>query len=210
MADASKWHKGEAVRFLLDYLLSAAGRDTAMGEAMEETLAEAALHEEQEVVPIYIGDDTTDEDAFEELRSKGVGIPIVVREEAPRASETKAGYWLKQSEVPDFLALFLHDRVLLQRREGNEEDDEEEEGSEEEVEEEEEEAGEPMADPDEGEADRLIKEEEERLRRVPPAPMQAASAGGGGGSSSRPAVSAGTTRISAAARGRALDDDEQA
>ena len=64
-----------------------------------------------------------------------------------------------------------------------------------------------MADPDEGEADRLIKEEEERLRRVPAAPMQAAQAGGGG-SLSRPAVSAGTTRISAAARGRALDDEQ--
>ena len=190
------WHKGRAVEWLLKNMCEQMG------------LPSGAAERNKRVVPIYIGDDTTDEDAFEELRSKGVGIPIVVREEAPRASETKAGYWLKQSEVPDFLALFLHDRVLLQRREGNEEDDEEEEGSEEEVEEEEE-AGEPMADPDEGEADRLIKEEEERLRRVPPAPMQAAQAGGGG-SSSRPAVSAGTTRISAAARGRALDDDEQA
>lgn len=45
------------------------------------------------------------QDAFEELRTKGMGIPIVVREEAPRASETAAEFWLRQREVSDFLAL---------------------------------------------------------------------------------------------------------
>ena len=34
-----------------------------------------------------------------------MGIPIVVREEAPRASETAAEFWLRQREVSDFLAL---------------------------------------------------------------------------------------------------------
>ena len=66
-------------------------------------LPSGAAERNKRVIPIYIGDDTTDEDAFRELRSKGVGIPIIVREKAPRAGETAAEFWLQQHEVRELL-----------------------------------------------------------------------------------------------------------
>ena len=67
------------------------------------------------VMPIYIGDDTTDEDAFGEL-SDGRGVPIIVRAEPPRRSETAAELWLRDpAEVARFLAQFLHDGGQLVR-----------------------------------------------------------------------------------------------
>jgi trehalose-phosphatase len=48
------WHKGKAVATLLSSL----GLDG------------------DDVLPIYIGDDVTDEDAFRELREKGLGIVV--------------------------------------------------------------------------------------------------------------------------------------
>lgn len=64
-------------------------------------------------MPIYIGDDVSDEDAFLEL-SDGRGIPIVVRQKAPLKSETAAKFWLRNPyEVVQFLTLFLHDMELV-------------------------------------------------------------------------------------------------
>ncbi len=72
------WHKGRAVRWLLEVL----GLDSP------------------EVLPLYLGDDLTDEDAFVALRERGVGI--VVRDE-PRP--TAARYALESTtEVGSFLA----------------------------------------------------------------------------------------------------------
>ena len=120
------WHKGRAVEWLLKNMCEQMG------------LPSGATERNKRVVPIYIGDDTSDEDAFNELRNRGVGIPIVVREEAPKARETAAEFWLRQREVADFLALFLHDQVLLRSASGgaaeggddddDDDDDEEEEG----------------------------------------------------------------------------------
>jgi alpha,alpha-trehalase len=54
-----------------------------------------------EVLPLYLGDDLTDEDAFRELRRRGDGLGIVVREE-PRV--TAAHYALEHTgEVREFL-----------------------------------------------------------------------------------------------------------
>jgi len=71
------WDKGAAVRWLL-----------------------AALDlEGQDVLPIYVGDDLTDEDAFRALVGRGVGVAVL---DAPRA--TAAGYALRDpSEVRTFL-----------------------------------------------------------------------------------------------------------
>jgi len=74
-----EWHKGRAVLWLL----------------------QALKLDTPEVLPLYVGDDLTDEDAFKALRERGVGI--VVRDE-PRP--TAARYALDNTrEVGSFLAL---------------------------------------------------------------------------------------------------------
>jgi trehalose 6-phosphate phosphatase len=71
------WDKGKALRWLIQ----------AMGM------------ERRHPVAVYIGDDVTDEDAFRELRSTGVGI-LVARSDRP----TGAGYRL---DAPDAVEQFL-------------------------------------------------------------------------------------------------------
>jgi alpha,alpha-trehalase len=79
------WHKGRAVRWLI--------------EALELDLSE--------VLPVYIGDDVTDEDAFRAL--KGDGLGILVRDPA-EPHETAARYAL---ESPDEVRRFFE--TLLER-----------------------------------------------------------------------------------------------
>ncbi|KAF7147509.1 hypothetical protein RHSIM_Rhsim03G0200400 [Rhododendron simsii] len=75
-----KWNKGHALEYLLD-TLGFTGTDN--------------------VLPVYIGDDRTDEDAFKVLKSKGLGYPIIVSS-TPR--DTMATYSLRDpSEVLSFL-----------------------------------------------------------------------------------------------------------
>ncbi|XP_039833631.1 trehalose 6-phosphate phosphatase RA3-like isoform X2 [Panicum virgatum] len=75
-----KWDKGNALQFLLE----------ALGFA-----------DSNNVFPIYIGDDRTDEDAFKVLRDMGQGIGILVSK-IPK--ETSASYSLREpSEVKEFL-----------------------------------------------------------------------------------------------------------
>ncbi|XP_056694376.1 probable trehalose-phosphate phosphatase 6 [Spinacia oleracea] len=75
-----KWNKGNA----LEYLLNTLGFD-----------------ESSDVLPIYIGDDRTDEDAFEVLQKRGQGFSILVSQ---KPKETRASYSLRDpSEVLTFL-----------------------------------------------------------------------------------------------------------
>ncbi|PIA51820.1 hypothetical protein AQUCO_01000001v1 [Aquilegia coerulea] len=75
-----KWDKGKALEFLL------------------ESLGFANCNN---VLPLYIGDDRTDEDAFKVLRDRGQGFGILVSK-VPK--ETNASYSLQEpSEVMDFL-----------------------------------------------------------------------------------------------------------
>ncbi|RWR77339.1 trehalose-phosphate phosphatase A-like protein isoform X1 [Cinnamomum micranthum f. kanehirae] len=75
-----KWDKGKALEFLLDSL---------------------GLANCSDVLPIYIGDDRTDEDAFKVLRDKGDGYGILV---SAVPKETRACYSLRDpSEVMGFL-----------------------------------------------------------------------------------------------------------
>ncbi|KAH7524421.1 probable trehalose-phosphate phosphatase D [Ziziphus jujuba] len=75
-----KWDKGKALEFLLE----------SLGYANSN-----------EVLPVYIGDDRTDEDAFKVLKDRGQGFGILVSK-VPK--ETSATYTLKEpSEVKDFL-----------------------------------------------------------------------------------------------------------
>lgn len=75
------WHKGKALRWLL--------------QALEL--------KRDEVIPLYIGDDVTDEDAFAAIREDGIGILV-----AGRARQTRARYLLKDpEEVQRFLAALM-------------------------------------------------------------------------------------------------------
>ncbi|KAL0440217.1 UNVERIFIED_CONTAM: putative trehalose-phosphate phosphatase D [Sesamum latifolium] len=67
-----KWDKGNALEFLLE----------ALGYA-----------ESNDVLPVYIGDDRTDEDAFRVLRERGQGLGILV---SKTPKETNASYSLKE------------------------------------------------------------------------------------------------------------------
>uniref|UniRef100_A0A1D1Y9G0 Trehalose 6-phosphate phosphatase n=2 Tax=Anthurium amnicola TaxID=1678845 RepID=A0A1D1Y9G0_9ARAE len=74
------WNKGKAVEFLLESL---------------------ELGDSDDVLPIYIGDDRTDEDAFKVLREGNRGYGILV---SSIPKETNAFYSLRDpSEVMDFL-----------------------------------------------------------------------------------------------------------
>ncbi|MED6204087.1 putative trehalose-phosphate phosphatase 6 [Stylosanthes scabra] len=75
-----KWDKGKALQFLLESL---------------------GYENSNDVFPIYIGDDRTDEDAFKVLRNRGQGIGILVSR-VPK--DTEASYTLKDPvEVEQFL-----------------------------------------------------------------------------------------------------------
>ncbi|KAF3776221.1 putative trehalose-phosphate phosphatase G [Nymphaea thermarum] len=79
-----KWNKGKAVEFFMDSL---------------------GLSNSFDVLPIYIGDDRTDEDAFRVLREKHNGFGILVSA-APK--ETSALYMLKDpTEVKDFIECLI-------------------------------------------------------------------------------------------------------
>ncbi|XVE55471.1 hypothetical protein DITRI_Ditri03aG0161300 [Diplodiscus trichospermus] len=86
-----KWDKGRALEFLLEALGYANSND---------------------VLPIYIGDDRTDEDAFKVLRDRGQGFGILVSK-VPK--ETNASYTLQEpSEVKEFLRRLVDWKKLSQ------------------------------------------------------------------------------------------------
>jgi alpha,alpha-trehalase len=77
------WHKGKAMLWLL--------------EILEPDLPD--------VFPVYVGDDTTDEDAFRTLEKRGIGVVV---EQGVR--ETKARYKL---EDPEEVRMFLERLISL-------------------------------------------------------------------------------------------------
>jgi trehalose 6-phosphate phosphatase len=81
-----EWHKGKAVEYLLDAL---------------------ALADGAPVLPIYIGDDVTDEDAFRALRTRG-GVSVIVADSHQAVGRpTAADCRLEDTlEVRSFLAHF--------------------------------------------------------------------------------------------------------
>ena len=81
----SNWNKGKFVKFILDEFIS-----------------------NENVLPIYIGDDTTDEDAFSYLKNKGITVFVKNNE----CRNTKAKYWVDNpKEVLEFLKLITKDTL---------------------------------------------------------------------------------------------------
>ena len=81
------WHKGSVVLWLL-------ARQTAMAG-------------EERVLPVYVGDDLTDEDAFEVLRGKGITVAV-----GPSTPLTRAQYVLDSpEEVEKFLRKIFEIRL---------------------------------------------------------------------------------------------------
>ncbi|XP_068669796.1 probable trehalose-phosphate phosphatase F [Aristolochia californica] len=75
--------------------------DWNKGKALEFLLESLGLSNSDDVLPIYVGDDCTDEDAFKVLRESNKGYGILV---STRPKETNAFYSLKDpSEVMEFL-----------------------------------------------------------------------------------------------------------
>jgi trehalose-phosphatase len=76
------WNKGKAVLWLL----------------------EALNVDRPDVVPFYFGDDVTDEDAFEALKARGIGVYVGHPDDVEACRETLADYALRTSdEVGSFL-----------------------------------------------------------------------------------------------------------
>ena len=77
------WHKGKAVLWIMEHL---------------------GIDKDEQVIPIFIGDDVTDEDAFEVLKGKGIGILV-----ENRGQDTAASYSLKDVyQVRAFFEKALH------------------------------------------------------------------------------------------------------
>uniref|UniRef100_A0ACD5ZJV8 Uncharacterized protein n=1 Tax=Avena sativa TaxID=4498 RepID=A0ACD5ZJV8_AVESA len=71
------------------------------GKALEFLLESLGFADSSDVLPVYIGDDRTDEDAFKVLRQRGQGVGILVTK-CPK--ETSASYSLQDpGEVMEFL-----------------------------------------------------------------------------------------------------------
>jgi len=88
-----KWDKGKALEFLLESL----------------GFADCA-----DVLPVYIGDDRTDEDAFKVLRRRGQGVGILV---SKHPKDTSASFSLQEpAEVMEFLLRLVEWKQLSKAR----------------------------------------------------------------------------------------------
>ncbi len=79
------WHKGKALMWILDRL----GLD------------------QPDVIPVFIGDDVTDEDAFKTLKDRGIGVAVM---DPPR--ETEASCRLKD---PEEVRFFLNKLIFTEK-----------------------------------------------------------------------------------------------
>lgn len=128
-----KWDKGKALEFLLESLGNgifspffflfrlnlSPSSSSSLGLALIVLCARCETNNKNNagfadctnVLPVYIGDDRTDEDAFKVLRKRGQGIGILV---SKYPKDTNASYSLQEpAEVMTtplaFLSIFLSD-----------------------------------------------------------------------------------------------------
>ncbi|GJN00273.1 hypothetical protein PR202_ga17693 [Eleusine coracana subsp. coracana] len=79
------------------------------GRAVEFLLKSLGFDDRSDVLPVYIGDDRTDEDAFKMLRKRGQGIGILV---SKFPKETDASYSLKDPTEVQYIYLAWHNESL--------------------------------------------------------------------------------------------------
>ncbi|KAF8772615.1 hypothetical protein HU200_005577 [Digitaria exilis] len=106
------WDKGKAVEFLLKSLGKCHSSGASKKKHKLVSIADGFVHwlfplcflgfdDRSDVLPVYIGDDRTDEDAFKVLKKRGQGLGILVSK-CPK--ETDASYSLQDpTEVMEFL-----------------------------------------------------------------------------------------------------------
>jgi trehalose 6-phosphate phosphatase len=82
-------------------ILEARPKGWNKGKAIEMFLKK--YKKEKNILPIYIGDDITDEDAFRFLGTKGISIHVVNTSKR----KTTANYWVKNTEEVLFFLQFL-------------------------------------------------------------------------------------------------------
>ncbi|XP_043810405.1 probable trehalose-phosphate phosphatase F isoform X2 [Manihot esculenta] len=113
------WNKGRAVEFLLESLgkESYSGHLAQFSRHIDSNLNEngnTGLSKRDDVLPIYIGDDRTDEDAFKVLRERNQGYGILV---SCVPKETNAFYSLRDPiEVLQFLSSLVRWKKLGEER----------------------------------------------------------------------------------------------
>ena len=86
------WHKGHAVRWLMEAIGGRAAQSGG-GQTGSAGAAAGGAAPADRLVPLYIGDDVTDEDAFETLAADGVTVAVL---DAPRP--TAAQYRLGSAD----------------------------------------------------------------------------------------------------------------
>ena len=86
------WHKGHAVRWLMQAIDGRAAQPGG-GQTGSAGAAAGGAARTERLVPLYIGDDVTDEDAFETLAADGVTVAVL---DAPRP--TAAQYRLGSAD----------------------------------------------------------------------------------------------------------------
>ncbi|TVU46764.1 hypothetical protein EJB05_06323 [Eragrostis curvula] len=80
------------------------------GKALEFLLEELGFADRADVFPIYVGDDSTDEDAFKVLRARGLGAGVLV---SKFPKDTAASFSLRDpAEVKDFLHKLVADAAI--------------------------------------------------------------------------------------------------
>ncbi|MBV9515487.1 MAG: trehalose-phosphatase [Mycobacteriaceae bacterium] len=99
------WNKGTTLRWICDQISGAAGPATAGSGAAGPATAGS---DSESVMPIYIGDDLTDEDAFDAVKTDGVGILVRHTEDGDRRSAARFTL-TDPDQVREFLGLLTDD-----------------------------------------------------------------------------------------------------
>ena len=94
--------------------------DWGKGRALAHMLVALGLEEAEDVVPIYLGDDRTDEDAFKVLKERSAGLGILISSKVrstsclgpPVGFRAKNGHSALHTQSPQFpVAVMSHSNI---------------------------------------------------------------------------------------------------